>query len=76
MHPDQRAGVHERLDDGRQRAVPVVVVVGDGTTWEIEVDPEFPLILRYVRSRRRIDARLCLCGSGESLDSVGFDRQN
>jgi hypothetical protein len=63
VHPNQRSRVHERLDDGRQRAVAVVVVARDCPAGEIEMNPEFALILGDV-------------GSGESLDSVGFDRQN
>jgi hypothetical protein len=62
VHLDEGAGIHERLDDGRERTVPVVVVVGDGTAREIEVDSKLALILRDIRSWLRIDPRVCLCG--------------
>jgi len=61
MHPDERPWIHERLDDRRERAVAVVTVVGDCAAGEIEMNAKLALVLRNIRSWRRVDARVRLC---------------
>ena len=61
MDPDQCARIHERLDDGSER---FVVVSGNGSTGEVEVDSEFALVLGDVRSRSCVNSGLCRRGWG------------